>query len=136
MSPALSYGVAAFLGFVALLALVALKLPGLDPVVRRFMIAGQGAAAVVVLLDVVTLLQGHEVDSLVTHVGYAVAAVGLPVILLNRRPDLQVPGQEADASTGAADPVEESEPEPAHLAVVAVTAIALLVLVVRLQQTW
>lgn len=128
MSPALSYAVAGFLGLVAVLALVALRLPGLDPVVRRFMVAAHGATAVVVLLDVITLLQGHEVESPVTHIGYAVAAVGLPVILLNRRPLV-----EDEALEDGEEPVE---PELPHLGVVAVTAAAMVVLVVRLQLTW
>ena len=135
MSPALSYGVAAFLGLIAVLALVALKLPGLDPVVRRFMIAGQGATAVVVLLDVLSLLRGHEVESPVTHIGYAVAAVGLPVILL-KRPDMQVPGDTDGGTAGEGEPQDVEEPAPPHLGVVALTAAAMVVLVVRLQQTW
>ncbi|WP_162599855.1 hypothetical protein [Nocardioides solisilvae] len=142
MSPALSYAVAGFLGLVTVLALVALRLPGLDPVVRRFMVAAHGATAVVVLLDVVTLLRGHEVESPVTHIGYAVAAVGLPVILLNRRPLLDEDeglerGEESGEESGdGAEPAESAEPDLPHLGVVAVTAAAMVVLVVRLQLTW
>lgn len=126
MSPALSYAVAAYLGVVAVLALVALKAPGLDPIARTAMRVGQLGAAVVVGLDLLTLAQGHEVDSPVTHIGYAVAILGLPAILLTRRPD---PDEVDEEGT----PVE---PDPPHLAVVTVTAVAMVVLVVRLQQTW
>jgi hypothetical protein len=132
VSPALSYAVAGFLGLVALLALAALRLHGLDPVVRRFMVAAHGATALVVLLDVITLLRGHEVESPVTHIGYAVAAVGLPVILLNRRPL----DDDEDAGAARAEGEEPAEPEQPHLGVVAVTAAAMVVLVVRLQLTW
>jgi hypothetical protein len=117
--PALSYAVAAFLGVVAVVSLVAIRVPSLDLVARTAMRVGQVAAVVVVVLDLITLLQGHEVGSDLTHVGYAVATLGLPAILLKRRPE------------------EDGEPgEPPHLAVLAVTAVALTVLVVRLQQTW
>lgn len=121
VSPVVSYAVAGYLALVALLALAGLRAPGLAPVARAGMRVGQLATLVVVLLDVITLLQGHEVDSMVTHVGYAIAAVGLPVILLTRRPE---EGQ---------DPAEV---EPPHLGVLAVTAAAMVVMVVRLQQTW
>lgn len=121
MSPTVSFAVAGYLALVAVLALVALKAPGLDPVARAGMRVGQLATLVVVLLDAVTLLQGHEVDTMVTHVGYAVAAVGLPVILLTRRPE---------------EGEDPAEVEPPHLGVVAVTAAAMVVMVVRLQQTW
>lgn len=121
MSATVSYTVAGYLGFVAVLALLALKSPALDPVARSGMRVGQLGALVVVVLDAFSLLGGHQVDSPVTHIGYAVAAVGLPVILLTRRPD---EGQ---------DPAEV---EPPHLGVIAVTAAAMVVMLVRLQQTW
>lgn len=121
MSATVSYTVAGYLAFVAVLALLALRSPSLEPVARSGMKVGQMGTFIVVLLDALTLLQGHEVDSPITHIGYAVAAIGLPVILLSRRPE---EGQ------------EPSEVEPAHLGVVAVTAAAMVVMVVRLQQTW
>lgn len=121
MSATVSYTVAGYLAFVAVLALLALRVPSLEPVARSGMRVGQLGTFVVVLLDAFTLLQGHEVESPVTHIGYAVAAIGLPVVLLARRPDA---GQ---------DPAEV---EPPHLGVVAVTAAAMVVLLVRLQLTW
>lgn len=115
MNPVWTYAVAAFLGLVAVAALVGTRLPVVGEAARVGIRVGHGATALVVLLDVLTLLDGHRVDSRTTHIGYAVAAVGLPVVLLTRQ------GEDA---------------EPPHLGVVAVTAAAMAVLVVRLQQTW
>lgn len=130
MYPALTYAVAVLLGVVALLALIALAKPALDPITRIAMKIAHAATAVVVLLDGILLLQGHEVGNMFTHVGYMVAAVGLPLVLLNQRPEVDEKGR----------PVldEEGEPvitPPAHLAVVVICAVAMLVLVVRLQVT-
>lgn len=130
MYPALSFAVAGYLGLVALLALAGIAAPRLEHPARIAMKAGQLLTLLVVVLDVATLLQGHEVDSLVTHVGYAVAAVALPVVLLTRHP-AQPDAEGDDGEAGEAAPVE-----PPHLAVVAITAVAVAVLVARLQQTW
>lgn len=124
MYPVLSYAVAGCLGVVALLALGGIVAPRLERPARLAMRGGQLLTLLVVLLDVVTLLQGHEVDSQLTHVGYAVAAVGLPAVLLTRHA-VEPEGEE-----------EAAPAEPPHLAVVAITALAVAVLVVRLQQTW
>lgn len=129
--PPLSYAVAAFLAVVAVLALVALKKRALDPVVRQAMRVAHGATAVVVVLDAVKLLQGHEVGNQVTHIGYMVAAVGLPVVLLNQgRPEVDEKGKVIVDDDG--EPVLAP---PSHLGVVAVCAAAMVVLVVRLQLT-
>lgn len=131
MYPPLTYAVATYLAVVALLALIALKKPDLESVVRQAMKVAHGATALVVALDAVKLLQGHEVDNQVTHIGYMVAAVGLPVVLLNQqRPEFD---DEGNALTD-----EEGEPlltPPPHLGVVAICATAMVVLVVRLQMT-
>lgn len=119
MYPALTLTVALYLGAIAVLALVGLLVERLDPLVRLGMKVGQYATMVVVLLDAITLLQGHEPPSRATHIGYGVAAIGLPVLLLSRRPERE--GEEAP---------------PPHLAVIAVVAAAMVVMVVRLQQTW
>lgn len=130
MYPALTYAVAAFLGLVAVLALVALARPELDQVARKAMQVGHAATALVVLLEVVALLRGDDVRSDVTHVGYMVAAVGLPVVLLNRRGEVDEKGRPVLDEEG-----HQVQASPPHLAVVAVCAVAVSVLVVRLQVT-
>lgn len=129
--PPLTYAVAAFLGLVAVLALVALKQPSLEPFARQGMRAAHAATAVVVALDAILLLQGEEVGNMVTHVGYMVAAVGLPVILLSsQRTEFDEEGNTILDEHGDA-----LVSPPPHLAVVAICAVAMLVLVVRLQVT-
>lgn len=123
MSAELSGAVTGFLAFVAVLAVLAAFLPALAEPARIAMKTAHAAAVVVVLVDAVSLLQGHEVGSMYTHVGYMVAIALLPVLLLNRFPETDEDGQEL--------PVE-----PAHPIVVAVTAVAMCVLVIRLYQTW
>lgn len=131
MYPPLTYAVAAYLGLVAVIALVGLKKPAFDPVARMAMKVGHGATALVVALDALKLLQGHEVDNQVTHIGYMVAAVGLPVVLLNQqRPEFADDGSALRDADG--NPVVTP---PAHLAVVAICAVAMVVLLVRLQLT-
>jgi len=121
--PSLSYAVAGLLACVAVLALVAIKVPSLRTALGIAMRTGHAAAALVVLVDLVGVLRGHEVDSMLTHGGYMVATVGLPFLLLNRVPETDADGHEL--------PVE-----PPHPGVVAVCAIAMAVLVWRLQLTW
>ena len=131
MYPALTYTVAALLGVVALLALVALSQPALDRPARLAMKGMHGASAFVVALDAITLLRGHEVDTMVTHVGYMVACVGLPIILLTQRGEVDEKGQPIRDEMGS-----QVVAPPPHLAVVAICAVAMCVLVVRLQMTW
>jgi len=128
--PALTYAVAAFLGVVAVLALVGLARPALDQVVRKAMQVGHAATALVVLLEVVALLRGDDVRNDVTHIGYMVASVGLPVVLLNRRGEVDEKGRPVLDEEG-----NQVQSPPPHLAVVAVCAIAVSVLVIRLQVT-
>ncbi|WP_110207579.1 hypothetical protein [Nocardioides daejeonensis] len=122
--------IAVLLLVVAALALAAGFAPAaarLEGPVRWAMKGGQVLVLGYVLWDVITLLQGHKAEEGMTHAGYAVAAVGVPVLLLTRHqpgPDPENP----DAEVPPAD--------PPHLAVVAVAAIATAVLVIRLQQTW
>ncbi|WP_162598569.1 hypothetical protein [Nocardioides gilvus] len=130
MYPALTYAVAALLGLLAILALVAIAKPSLDRPARLAMKGLHGATAFVVALDAVMLLQGHEVDNNVTHIGYMVAAVGLPVILLNQRGEVDEKGKPVLDDEGNQVPAP-----PPHLGVVAVCALAMAVLVVRLQMT-
>lgn len=107
---------------IAVLAVAAAASPQLaplEPIARHGMTVAHAASGIVVAGAVIGLLKGHDPDALWITVGYAVAAVGVPALLLNRQPD------------------ESGEPaEPPHLYVVAVTAVTVLVLVLRLQQTW
>lgn len=130
MYPALTYAVAVLLGVLAVLALVAIAQPALDRPVRLAMRGLHGATAFVVALDAITLLQGHEVDNKVTHIGYMVAAVGLPVILLNQRGEVDEKGKPVLDDDG-----NQVQAPPPHLGVVAICAVAMAVLLVRLQVT-
>lgn len=114
--------VATFLLVVAVLAVAAALKPELAPLevlARHGMKVGHFAAAAIVLGVVIDYLQGHRPDELWISVGYAVAAVGVPTLILTQQPD-------KDGNVG----------DPPHLYVVAVVAIAAAVLVVRLVQTW
>lgn len=113
---------AAALVLLALVAAASTRVPALDRPVR---LATYGAEALVVLFAVADLglvLRADPADrpdSLVTHLGYALAAVGLVPTLAMRQA-----------------PVEEgSEPEPVSPWVVAVALLAVAVCVVRLVQT-
>ena len=122
--------IAILLGVVAVLALLAAFVPAarsLEPAARWGMKGAQVAIALYVLYDVITLLQGHKLDEPMTHAGYAIASIGVPVLLLTRQPGAPDPD----------DPDQKPVPaDPPHLAVIAVAAIATVVLVIRLQQTW
>lgn len=114
--------VVTFLFVIAVLAVTTAASPqlaALEPVVRNGMTVAHAATGLVVLVAVIGLLRGHEPDQLWITIGYAVAAVGVPVLLLNRQPD------------PSGKPVE-----PPHLYVIAVAAVTTLILVLRLQQTW
>ncbi|KRF20525.1 hypothetical protein ASG90_18205 [Nocardioides sp. Soil797] len=107
---------------IAVLALAAAASPQfapLEPIARHGMTVAQVATGIVVLGAVIGLLKGHDPDALWITVGYAVAALGVPVLLLNQQPN----------ESGEAI-------EPPSLYVVAVAAVTVLVLVLRLQQTW
>src|SRR5690606_30218209 len=112
--------VAAFLAVVAVLALVAVSMPQFERVARLAMKVAHAGTAVVVALDAIKLLQDHEVDNTVTHVGYMVAAVGLPLILLNQRAEVDEKGRPIRDDEG-----NQTLAPPPHLAVVAVCAITM-----------
>ncbi len=108
---------------VAALAVAGTRAPALDPLARR-----AGWAAEVVLVgyvawDLLGLRGGDRPDSMVTHLGYAVAAVGLIPVLIFRAP--VEPGAEGSAEPAA----------PASLWVLAVACVACAVVVVRMAQT-
>ena len=121
--------VAAVLVVVALAAVVATRVPALERPVRLVVTPLVVLVAVVVVADLGLVLRADPADrpdSMFTHLGYAVASVGLVPALVHRRPP------EAPSGDGAGEPVEE---EPASLWVVAVALLAVAVCLVRLVQT-
>lgn len=124
----LTYAVAVLLAAVAVLALVALKKPELDGPARLAMKGGHGATLVVVVLAAIDLLTGYEPKNMITYVGYMVASAGLPVILLNQRGEIDEKGKPVLDDDG-----NQVQAPPPHLAVLAVCAVAMVVLLIRLQ---
>lgn len=114
--------VVTYSGVIAVLAATAAAAPAmapLEPIARLGMKVAQVATAVLALVAGLSLLQGHESDATWISAGYAIAAVGVPLLLLNRQPD------------------EDGEPvEPPSLWVIAIAAVTMAVLLLRLQQTW
>ncbi|MDN5894333.1 MAG: hypothetical protein L0H93_09940 [Nocardioides sp.] len=115
--------VATFLIVVAVLSVAAATLgpefTPLEVIARSGMKVGHLATAVLVLGVVIGYLQGHRPDELWVTVGYSVAAVGVPTLILTQQPD-------ADGSAA----------EPPHLYVITIVAIATAALAIRLVQTW
>lgn len=111
------------LALLAVTAAVATRIPSLERPVRVAVVAVEGLLVLVVVADLGLVLRADQADrpdSLLTHVGYAVAAVGLLPLLAWRRPPVDDP---------------EAEVEPVSLWVVVITLIAVAVCVVRLNQT-
>lgn len=114
------------IGALALLtvtAAVATRVPFLEGPVRLSVVGVEALLVFAVIADLGLVLRADEADrpdSLLTHVGYAVAAVGLVPLLAWRRPPVDHP---------------EAEVEPVSLWVVVLTLIAVAVCVVRLAQT-
>ena len=115
--------VAAVLVLAALLAVAATRVPALDRPVRHAVTPLVVLVAVLVVADLGLVLRAEAADrpeSMLTHVGYAVASVGLVPMLVLRRPAAEEP---------------DDEVEPASLWVVAVALLAVAICVVRLVQT-
>ncbi|HEY9564370.1 MAG TPA: hypothetical protein VIR30_11430 [Nocardioides sp.] len=114
--------VASYAGVIAILAAAVAStsaLQPMEPLVRHGMKVAQVAGGLVAAVAGLNLLQGHQPDQVWISAGYAIAVVGVPFILLTRQPD------------------EDGEPvEPVSLWVIAIAAITMAVLLVRLQQTW
>lgn len=109
-------------------AAAATRMPTLAGQVRSAVAPVVVLLAVVVVADLASVLSGPEAerpDSMLTHVGYAVATIGLLPLLVWRRPP-------EGGSEGA---TAEAEPEPVSLWVVVVAALATAVCVIRLVQT-
>lgn len=120
----LAWSAAAALLLLAVLAAAATRLPALDRPVRTGVVVAEGLAVLVAVVDIGLLLRAEPAerpDSLVTHLGYALAAVGLVPALVWRPP---TPGE-----------ADEPEPEPVSMWVVALVLAAVSVCLVRLAQT-
>jgi hypothetical protein len=119
---ALAWSLAAALALLAVVAAVSTRVTALDRPVRLATYAAEALVVVFVVADLGLVLRaepGERPDSLITHLGYALAAVGLVPTLAMRQA-----------------PVDEgSEPEPVSPWVVAVALLAVAVCVVRLAQT-
>jgi hypothetical protein len=114
---------AAVLVWAAVLAVAATRVPALEQPVRMAVTPLVIVVAVLVVADLGLVLRADPADrpdSMLTHVGYAVASVGLVPLLTTRR---------------AAPDTPESEVEPVSLWVVALALLAVAVCVVRLVQT-
>ena len=106
---------------VAVAAGLATRIPALERPVRASLVPVEALVALVVVVDLGLVLRAEGAarpDSMLTHVGYAVAAVGLLPMLAWRRPE-----------------DEEADPEPVSLWVVTIALLAVAVCVVRLVQT-
>ncbi len=122
----LAWTLAAALAGLAVAAGVATRVPALDRPVRMAALVAEAVLVVVTVVDLVLVLAADPADrpdSMLTHLGYAVATVGLLPLLVLRQPD------DPDV------PPEQLEVEPASLWVVAIGLLAVAVCVVRLVQT-
>lgn len=111
------------LALVAVTAALATRVPTLERPVRVAVVAVEALLVFFVVADLGLVLRADDADrpeSMLTHVGYAVAAVGLLPLLAWRRPPLEDP---------------QAAVEPVSLWVVVVTLVAVAVCVIRLAQT-
>lgn len=119
----LSGVVVGVLALVAVAAALASRVASLEPPVRVAVVAVEALLAFLVVADLGLVLRADAADrpsSMLTHGGYAVAAVGLLPLLAWRRPPVDDP---------------DAEVEPVSLWVVVITLLAVAVCVVRLAQT-
>ncbi len=119
---ALAWTLAAGLVVLAAVAVAATRVSSLERPVRIAALVAEGVLLVVAAVDLVLVLSSGAADrpdSMLTHVGYATAAVGLLPLLVRRQPP-----EDPDAVV-----------EPASLWVVAIALLAVAVCVVRLVQT-
>lgn len=119
----LAWLTAGLLLLLAVLAGLATRLTTLERPVRAAIVAAEALVAFVVVADIGLLLRADAADrpeSMVTHVGYAVAAAGLLPALVWRAP---------------AHAEDDPDVDQASLWVVAVALVAVAVCVVRLVQT-
>jgi hypothetical protein len=106
-------------------AALATRVPSLERSVRVAVVVAEALVVVFVVVDVGLVLRADTADrpdSVITHFGYALAAVGLVPAIVWRAP---TPAEEEHDAT----------PEPVSLWVVVVALLAVAVCVVRLAQT-
>lgn len=118
-----AWSAAAVLVALAVLAGAATRVAVLERPVRVAVPVVEGLLLVLVVADLGLVLRADaedRPDSMLTHLGYGVAAVGLLPLLVSRRPDPDDP---------------EAPVEPASLWVLAIALVAVAVCVVRLVQT-
>jgi len=111
------------LALIAVTAALASRVPSLERPVRFAVVAVEALLVFLVVADLGLVLRADDADrpaSMLTHVGYAVATVGLLPLLAWRRPPVDDP---------------DAEVEPVSLWVVVITVVAVAVCVVRLTQT-
>ena len=111
------------LALVAVTAALAIRVPPLERPFRFVVVAVEALLVFFVVADLGLVLRADDADrpsSMLTHVGYAVATVGLLPLLAWRRPPVDDPDAVA---------------EPVSLWVVVITLVAVTVCVVRLGQT-
>lgn len=128
---ALTYaGVAAAVLVAALCVAGALGVAALERSARVALLVLEGVAVLLSVAFLGWMLRGHEPPSVITHVGYMVAAVGIiPLVAL--RP---LPAEALEAGTEAAgDP--EAEPTPPSLWVGAIASLVVAVVLWRLAVT-
>jgi hypothetical protein len=119
----LAWAAAGLLLVLAVLAAAATRVTALERPVRTALVAAEVVVAFVVVADIGLLLRADATerpDSMVTHIGYAVAAAGLLPALVWRAP-----------AQAEGDP----DADEASLWVVAIALVAVAVCVVRLVQT-
>ena len=119
VNTAVTTAVVVYLGLVAVIAAAGAAGLPVERVVRTGILVGQGCVGLLVVADLITLGRGHRPGELVTHLGYAAAAVGITPLLLGQRFT-----QEG----------EERRSPP--LVLVALAAVVMGIVVVRLEQTW
>jgi hypothetical protein len=122
----LAWSLAAALVLLAVVAALSTRVAALQRPARLGSYAGEALVVVLVVADLGLVLRADPADrpdSLVTHVGYALAAVGLVPVLTTRPAPV---GQDAEAA---------AEAEPVSPWVLAVALLAVAVCVVRLVQT-
>ncbi len=113
MNGSVTTAVVAYVGVVALLAVAAALGAPVEAAARSGFVIAQVGVALLVLVDLATLLGGHRPEEMTTHIGYALAAPAVPLVVAGPRRD-----------------------EPTPLPLVALAMVVVGVVVVRLGQTW
>jgi hypothetical protein len=119
VNSAVTTAVVVYLGVVAVLAAAGAGGLPVERGARIGLLIGQVGVGLLVAADLISLGRGHRPDELTTHLGYAVAAVGITPLLLGQR--FTEEGQ------------ERRRPP---LLLVALAAVVMGIVVVRLEQTW